>query len=87
MNGDICPNCRSFDTTEAEYVDVFDFTVLDYGLVQVTAKYPVITCAKCKESFSDWRGENARTEATINALGDALRAVANGMKEIENDRT
>jgi len=73
MSGDICPNCGRFNTTEAEIIDQY-FLAIPFGApIKVLAKYPVTTCSDCKESFSDWRGEQARSEATYHALMGALQ--------------
>lgn len=72
MNGDICPNCGRFNTTEADYRDDFNYCLPDGTTIKVNAEYPVISCSDCEESFSDWRGEQARTQANLNALAVAL---------------
>jgi transcription elongation factor Elf1 len=58
---DSCPNCASPDVTEKLETSTFQYGFPESVAIQVTE--PVITCAACGQSFSDYRGEQARTEA------------------------
>lgn len=53
-----CPSCESFDVKEEITVSEFD-----YGLenpVTLYASIPVMTCNICKESWTDYRGEQIK---------------------------
>lgn len=58
-----CPSCEA-ESTVTEAVGTYEFP---YGLegsqVQLEVTHPILTCTKCDESFSDYRGEAARDEA------------------------
>ena len=55
---DKCPSCGSEDTVEANETYTFD-----YGTpvsVPLTVTHPIMRCHTCKESWFDYRGEEAR---------------------------
>lgn len=57
----LCPNCGSDKVTEIVETSTFNYGVDESVAIQVTQ--PVVTCGTCGESFTDYRGEEARTEA------------------------
>lgn len=65
-----CPSCGG-DTTEEEVEDEFEYGVEDKTTLM--AVVPVITCNDCGESFTDYRGEEARDAAVQEFLASARR--------------
>lgn len=57
-----CPNCQTSEAVyEQECLDHLEFGVPEQ--VTLLVRQPVLTCRNCKERWTDWRGEDARTEA------------------------
>lgn len=71
----ICPNCGSKLVTEAMVSHTFQYGIKPY-VVNVLVTEPVMHCAECLEEWTDYRGEEARTVATIHALYKEVRSLA-----------
>ena len=62
-----CASCGSANTTEAIKMDYFDYGVGPEA-ERLSAEVPVVLCFDCAFSFTDERGEEARTRAVAQAL-------------------
>src|SRR5581483_5107597 len=57
----VCPSCESSAVTEASVTETFEYGCPES--VPLTVTQPVMTCNKCQESWTDYRGEQAREAA------------------------
>ena len=65
-DGDTCPWCEAGTITEAMLVETFGY-LTKAGTVDLSATVPVWTCSGCGMQWTDYRGEDARTDA-VNAF-------------------
>ncbi len=66
-NQQSCPNCGSIRVTETIISHTFQYGIEPY-VVNVPVTEPVLHCMECSQEWTDYRGEDARSEATIRAL-------------------
>ena len=67
-----CPECGGSRIYISNKKETFEYGGFDI-FVDVTLNVPVLECNKCEFLWTDWRGEEARTEATIEALWEEVQ--------------
>ena len=77
----VCPACGLAKCTERLEHEEFKYGVGDKA-VTLSAKVPVITCEACRESWTDHRGEDARSEAVTLYLQQRVSALEEAERKL-----
>ena len=75
MSDKLCPNCQSSAVTEAIVTSTFDYGCKPHPVIKVSVTEPVMACGDCGEEWTDYRGEEARSEAVIKALYTEVKSL------------